>query len=152
MKPPILEHFADLEVELGEIMEVGSGRAGARRIIPIVGGSVKGEKINGEILNLGADWQTIFSDKLAELDTRYAFKTDDGALIEVINYGYRHGPEEVLERIAKGEQVDPDSYYMRTHARLETGDERYSWVNRMLFVGTGERRQSKVHVTLFAVK
>lgn len=152
MKPPILEHFADLEVELGEIMEVGSGRAGTRRIIPIVGGSVKGEKISGEILNLGADWQTIFSDKLAELDTRYAFKTDDGALIEVINYGYRHGPEEVLERIAKGEQVDPDSYYMRTHARLETGDERYSWVNRMLFVGTGERRQSKVHVTLFAVK
>lgn len=152
MKPPILEHFADLEVELGEIMEVGSGRAGTRRIIPIVGGSVKGKKISGEILNLGADWQTIFSDKLAELDTRYAFKTDDGALIEVINYGYRHGPEEVLERIAKGEQVDPDSYYMRTHARLETGDERYSWVNRMLFVGTGERRQSKVHVTLFAVK
>lgn len=152
MKPPILEHFADLEVELGEIMEVGSGRAGTRRIIPIVGGSVKGEKISGEILNLGADWQTIFSDKLAELDTRYAFKTDDGALIEVINYGYRHGPAEILERIAKGEQVDPDSYYMRTHARLETGDERYSWVNRMLFVGTGERRQSKVHVTLFAVK
>lgn len=152
MKPPILEHFADLEVELGEIMEVGSGRAGARRIIPIVGGSVKGEKISGEILNLGADWQTIFSDKLAELDTRYAFKTDDGALIEVINYGYRHGPAEVLERISKGEQVDPDSYYMRTHARLETGDERYSWINKMLFVGTGERRQSKVHITLFAVK
>lgn len=152
MKPPILEYFADLEVELGEIMEVGSGRAGARRIIPIVGGSVKGDKISGEILNLGADWQTIFSDKLAELDTRYAFKTHDGALIEVINYGYRHGPEEVLERIAKGEQVDPDSYYMRTHARLETGDERYSWVNRMLFVGTGERRQSKVHIMLFAVK
>lgn len=152
MKPPILEYFADLEVELGEIMEVGSGRAGARRIIPIVGGSVKGEKISGEILNLGADWQTIFSDKLAELDTRYAFKTHDGALIEVINYGYRHGPEEVLERISNGEQVDPDSYYMRTHARLETGDERYRWVNRMLFVGTGERRHSKVHITLFAVK
>lgn len=152
MKPPILEHFADLEVELGEIMEVGSGRAGARRIIPIVGGSVKGEKISGKILNLGADWQTIFSDKLAELDTRYAFKTDDGALIEVINFGYRHGPAEVLERISKGEEVDPDSYYMRTHARLETGDERYNWVNRMLFVGTGERRQSKVYITLFAVR
>jgi len=150
MKAPALEHFADLEVELGEVMEIGSGRAGARRIIPIIGGKVKGEKISGEILNLGADWQTIFSDDLAELDTRYAFKTGDGALIEVINYGYRHGPKEVLARIAKGEQVDPDSYYMRTHARLETGDERYKWVNKMLFVGVGERRKSTVYVSLFA--
>lgn len=149
---PELHHFCDISAELGPIREMGDGRAGRRRIIPIVGGRVTGPDINGCILNLGADWQTIFADGTAELDTRYAMETDDGALIEVINYGFRHGPADVIERLAAGEEVPPDSYYMRTHARLETGDARYGWVNRMLFVGTGARRASSVLVSLFAIE
>ena len=140
-----------LHVTLDPIREMGMGRAGARRIIPIVGGTVTGPRINGRILNLGADWQTLFADGLAELDTRYAMETDDGATIEIVNYGYRHGPKEVLEAVARGEPVDPASYYMRTHARLETGDDRYAWVNRTLFVGVGARNQSSVKVELYAI-
>ena len=143
-----LEHFCDLEVELGDIIEMGAGRGGMRRIIPIIGGRVRGT-VNGEILNIGADWQTVFPDGLAELDTRYSFRTDDGAIVEIINYGFRHGPKEVIEAIARGEDVDPASYYMRTHARLETGHPEYAWLNRMLFVGSGTRHKSKVHVTLY---
>lgn len=129
----------------------GSGRAGQRRIIPIVGGHVAGARLSGRILNVGADWQTIFEDGLAELNTRYAFETDDGATIEVINYGFRHGPKDVLEAVALGKDVDPASYYMRTHARLETGDPRYNWVNRTLFVGVGARLQQSVRIDLYAL-
>jgi len=85
------------------------------------------------------------------LDTRYAIETHDGAVIEVINFGFRHGPPEVIAAIARGEDVPHDQYYMRTHARLETGDERYAWVNKMLFVGTGERKKSTVHISLYAI-
>ncbi len=148
---PELDHVCTLHVTLDPIREMGTGRAGARRIIPIVGGTVTGPRINGRILNLGADWQTLFADGLAELDTRYAMETDDGATIEIVNYGYRHGPKEVLEAVARGEPVDPASYYMRTHARLETGDDRYAWVNRTLFVGVGARNQSSVQVELYAI-
>jgi len=149
---PVLDHVCDLTVSLDPIREMGAGRAGQRRIIPIVGGTVTGPKLNGNILNLGADWQTIFADGLAELDTRYAMETDDGALIEIINYGFRHGPPEVLQAIAQGEDVDPSQYYMRTHARLETGDPRYDWVNRTLFVGVGARHEQSVHVRLYAIQ
>jgi hypothetical protein len=148
---PELDHVCTLHVTLDPIREMGTGRAGARRIIPIVGGTVTGPRINGRILNVGADWQTLFADGLAELDTRYAMETDDGATIEIVNYGYRHGPKEVLEAVARGEPVDPASYYMRTHARLETGDDRYAWVNRTLFVGVGARNQSSVQVELYAI-
>ena len=148
---PKLDHVCTLHVSLDPIREMGSGRAGARRIIPIVGGTVTGPRLSGRILNVGADWQTLFADGLAELDTRYAMETDDGATIEILNYGYRHGPKEVLDAVARGEPVDPASYYMRTHARLETGDERYSWVNRTLFVGVGARNQSSVQVELYAI-
>ncbi|MGR3803289.1 DUF3237 domain-containing protein [Marinibacterium profundimaris] len=149
---PNLRHVCDLDVELAPIRDMGRGRGGQRRIIPIVGGTVQGPELQGKILNVGADWQTIFDDGLAELDTRYAMETEDGATIEIINYGYRFGPPEVIAALARGEVVAPTSYTMRTMARLETGDERYDWVNRTLFVGTGARQAEKVHVTLFAVE
>lgn len=149
---PRLEHVCDLTVELDPIREMGAGRAGHRRIIPIVGGTVSGPRLNGHILNLGADWQTIFAGGVAELDTRYAMETEDGATIEIINYGYRHGPQAVLDAVARGEAVSPDAYYMRTHARLETGDPRYDWVNRTLFLGVGARHKQAVQVRLYAIE
>lgn len=149
---PDLKHICDLEVELGPIREMGNGRAGNRRIIPIIGGTVSGPHLQGKILDIGADWQTIFKDGLAELDTRYAMETHDGAIIEIINYGYRFGPPEVLAALARGEDVAPNAYSMRTMAKLETGDERYDWVNKTLFVGTGARQKSAVIVSLFAVQ
>lgn len=149
---PVLAHVCDLYVDLDAIREMGSGRAGQRRIIPIVGGHVTGPRLSGRLLHLGADWQTIWGNGVAELDTRYAMETHDGATIEIINYGYRHGPGEVLAAISRGEEVDPGSYYMRTHARLETGDPRYDWVNRTLFVGRGARLASQVVMSLFALE
>lgn len=138
-------------VTLGPIRKMGLGRAGQRRIIPIIGGQVTGARLSGRILDVGADWQTIFDGGLAELDTRYAMETHDGATIEIINYGFRHGPAEVLQAVARGEDVDPAAYYMRTHARLETGDARYDWVNRTLFAGVGARMADAVKVDLYAI-
>lgn len=149
---PKLEHVCTLIVDLADIRSIGTGRAGSRRTIPIIGGTVTGPHLSGRILNVGADWQTIFDNGLAELDTRYALETHDGATIEIVNYGYRHGPKEVIDAIARGDQVDPASYYMRTHARLETGDPRYDWVNNTLFVGTGARKETSVQVELYAIR
>ncbi len=148
---PQLVHVCDLAVKLGPIREMGQGKAGRRRIIPIIGGAVIGPRLSGAILDVGADWQTIYADGSANLDTRYAFETDDGAVIEIINHGLRHGPAEVLERIAAGEAVPHNQYYMRTHARLETGDPRYGWVNSALFVGTGQRLKDQVMISLFKI-
>lgn len=148
---PKLEWVTDMIVELDPIRAMGQGRAGVRRIIPIVGGTMSGPKLQGKILNVGADWQTLFADGLAELDTRYALETHDGATIEICNYGFRHGPKDVIAAIGRGEDVAPDSYYMRTHARLETGDSRYAWVNHTLFVGVGARKEQSVLMRLHAL-
>ena len=148
---PTLRHVADLTIKLDTIVEMGQGQGGTRRIIPIIGGQVSGPAFSGEIMNVGADWQTIFASGLAELDTRYAFRTDDGAVIEIRNFGYRHGPADVMKKVAAGEDVDPSQYYMRTHARLETGHPDYQWVNNTLFVGVGGRLKSSVMLSLYAV-
>lgn len=149
---PTLEHVCDLNIELAAIREMGHGRGGKRRIIPIIGGTVAGPLLNGKVLNVGADWQTVFSNGVAELDTRYAMETESGATIEIVNYGFRHGPNNIIEAIARGEHVSPDSYYMRTQARLETGDPEYDWVNRTLFTGVGHREKSSVMIGLYAIR
>jgi hypothetical protein len=146
-----LEHSFTLQVELSAPIEMGRGRAGLRRIIPIVGGKALGPDIFGEILNLGADWQTVYTDGAAHLDTRYAVRTADDAIIEVVNIGTRHGPADVMARLAAGEDVDPATYYMRTAARLETGDDRYVWVNHQLFVCAGVRKASAVEIAYYKV-
>jgi len=140
------------EITLADPLDVGDTPAGRRRIIAITGGSFEGERVRGRILPGGADWQIIRADGVAWLDARYTMETHDGALIYVDNQGYRHGPPEVLTRLAAGEPVDPASYYMRTTPWLETGDPRYAWLNRIVCVATGARHAASVILNVFEVR
>lgn len=151
MHAPELRFVCEVRAELAPPLEKGESTGTRWRIIPIVGGTVEGERLSGRILNLGADWQTVYQDGYAELDTRYAIETHDGALIDVRNFGFRHAPPEIMARLVAGEVVDPSLYYMRTQPRLHTGDPRYSWVNRTVFVGTGERLADAVRIGFFEV-
>ena len=151
MPAPRLRPFCTLEVEVGTPRNIGQGRFGQRRIVPILGGRVTGKVVSGTILSGGADWQTV-GDGLTEMSARYAFETADGALIEIIDSGFRHGPAEVMKRMAAGERVSPADYYMRSSARLETGHSEYAWLNRMIFVGTGGRNGPGVQIDLHVVE
>ena len=146
-----LEHATDLTVDLTPPHEMGSCGTGTRRIIPIVGGSATGPLINGEILDVGADWQTVTRDHVAELDARYAVRTHDGAVIEVISRGVRYASAEINARIKAGEEVDPAEYYMRTAIRLDTGHADYAWVNRALFVAKGGKVGNQVRLQVYRV-
>jgi hypothetical protein len=140
------------EITLAPAQELGETPQGRRRIINITGGSFRGERLSGRVLAGGADWQVIRPDGVADLDARYTLETSDGALIYVRNHGYRHGPADVLKKLAAGEDVDPSLYYMRTAPLFETGDARYAWLNRMICVGTGARRKSSVHLEIFEIQ
>lgn len=148
---PTLTYFCTLSVTPGTPLTVGAFHGGTRRAIPIVGGSVSGPGISGRILGTGADWQTLFDNGTAELDARYAFELDDGALIEMRDMGFRHATPDILSRIAAGEDVPVDAYYMRTAARLTTGHPKYDWINHTLFVGRGARRPDGVQIDLYTI-
>ncbi|MGX7894276.1 DUF3237 domain-containing protein [Tsuneonella sp. HG222] len=148
---PALDHAFDLVVELAPSHEMGGGPAGTRRIIPIVGGTASGPMLNGRILDVGADWQTVFASGVADLDARYAVETSDGAVIEIVSRGIRDASPEVAARIAAGEQVPPAEYYMRTAIRLETGHPAYEWVNRCLFLAAGGKSGSTVRLSVYRV-
>jgi hypothetical protein len=147
-----LEPLFRAEITLAPAQELGETPLGRRRIIPITGGTVSGARLSGEVLPGGADWQVIRPDGVADLDARYTIRTADGALVYVRNRGYRHGPPEVIARLARSESVDPSLYYMRTTPRFETGDERYAWLNRIVCVGSGARLAGAVRIDFYAVQ
>ncbi|MDQ2624343.1 MAG: DUF3237 domain-containing protein, partial [Actinomycetota bacterium] len=107
LPPPRIVPFCTLRVELGASLDVGPGRSGHRRVVPIVGGQVSG-RIEGTILDVGADWLTVSPEDVAAMDARYLIQTPDGALVEIVNRGYRFGPPEVMARLASGEPTPPE--------------------------------------------
>jgi Protein of unknown function (DUF3237) len=124
---------------------------GFRRVGVIQGGSFEGERLSGEVLAGGNDWQTIRSDRCIKLDVRLVLRTDDNALIGMTYQALRSGPAEVMERLDKGEVVDPASYYFRMTALFETGAPKYDWINRIIAVGTGGRLAAGPIYSLFEV-
>jgi hypothetical protein len=151
---PGLEFMARFEVNLdAPVLELGQiGSVGKRRIIPITGGKFSGPRLSGTILNNGADWQLVSADGLAYLDTRYALKTNDGALIYIQTRGFRYGPADVMTEVAKGNPVDPNKYYFRVYIQFETGSAAYEWLNRAIGIGAGMRLRNAVIYDAYLVR
>ncbi len=150
--PLRLEPVARATITLAEPLEAGPALLGVRRVIGITGGRFDGPGFGAEILAGGADWQTVAPDGTAIIDTRYSARTDSGHILEIATRGYRHGPPEVLARIAAGEPVAADEYYFRLTADLSTADPALDWVNRTVFVASATRAQADVVYDLFAVR
>ena len=137
-------------VTVAPAVELGVTPIGRRRIIPITGGTVEGPRLCGRVLPGGADWQIIRADGTAELEARYTLEAADGALVSVVNRGYRHGPPEVMARLFAGEPVDPASYYFRCSPTFETAAPAYQWLNRTVFLGSGVRHPDAVEIQIYA--
>ena len=146
-----LVHIADLSVIVGDPIETGETPAGVRRAIPILGGQVTGPKMKGHILSGGADFQILRRDGVTELEARYVIEAEGGAKIYVENKGLRHGPAAAMERLRRGEPVDPALIYFRATPRFETADEKYRWLTRHIFVGDGIRRPNRVELAFYQV-
>jgi len=136
---------------LAGIQKLGATPYGERRIINILGGTVEGPRLKGKILPGGADWQIVRADGVVHLTARYTIETDAGGLILVNSEGYRHGPPEVMARLARDETVDPSLYYFRAFMRFETGDQQASWLNRILAIGRGSRENRAVRIDVHEI-
>lgn len=148
---PQLDFFADLSVLVGKPQEVGTTARGKRRLIPILGGDATGEGWTAKVLPGGADFQLIVDDQLAELDARYCLELDGGDLVYVQNRAIRTGPPELMQRLVRGEPVDPAQIYFRCSPTFETVSPSLRWTMQRLFVGTGARHPDTVAMRFFVI-
>jgi hypothetical protein len=152
MAPALQTRFVfSLAIKVGAPIVAGDFGYGTRRIIPILGGEVRGVGMRGTILPCGADFQTIRPNGFTELEAKYAFELDDGAIVYIENVGIRFGPKQLLDRIAKGESVDPALIYFRSVPKFETGAENYRWLMENLFIGVGARHPDRVEIDVHQV-
>ena len=140
-----------ITARIAEVTSAGDIGTGVRRIIPIIGGEVRGETVNGKVLPFGADFQIIRPSELIELEAKYAFETDDGAVVYVENKGIRFGPVDLLEKLKRGEPVDPKLIYFRTVPKFETGAEKYRWLMEHIFIGSAARHADRVVIDVHQV-
>src|SRR5207244_12007809 len=101
------------QIEVKPPSVIGATPGYDRRIVEMAGGRSEGVSLRGKILSGGSDWQSLRNDGAITINVRLVMETDDGALIGMTYLGMRHGPKEVLDRIARGESVSPSEYYMR---------------------------------------
>jgi len=146
---PRFEYLMNLSVNVGNVVSMGSGPIGERRVVGILGGTFEGSGLRGEVLPGGADWQIARSDGVLDLDARYALKEQAGGVVRVLSQGYRHGPAEVLEALGRGEDVDPAKYFFRTIMRFETGAPYLEWLNRTIAVATAKREAQRVLLSAY---
>jgi hypothetical protein len=131
-------HLLTLTIELNPTIELGETPAGNRRVFSVAGGEFVGDRLRGTILPvIGSDLLLVRTDGSAQQDVRMLLKTDDGDLILMTYRGVRHG--------------SGSEYYLRTAPFFETSSAKYSWINRIVTVGVGERRGASVVYEVFEI-
>jgi hypothetical protein len=136
-------HIFKITLTVPSIVDLGATPYGVRKIAHVTGGQFEGDRLRGTVqAGPGGDWLQLRSDGVLTLDVRLTLETDDKHLIYMNYRGMRHGPKEVLDRLNRGEKVDPASYYFRMVPQFETSSEKYSWINKLVAVATGHREAS----------
>lgn len=86
MSSPRLERFARAVVAINAPQPIGIVDGLQLVMIPIVGGRFEGEW-TADIMPGGADWLRSGSDGTTVVDARYAVRTPDGTVIQILNQG-----------------------------------------------------------------
>jgi hypothetical protein len=121
---PTLEFAFEEIVTLGDNITPGPTAMGGRNIVPITGGTFEGPTIKGTVIPGGWDWQLRRTDGCLSIKADYMLKTDDGAIINVVNQG--------VSCPAVDGKRDP----VRTLPVFEAPLGKYEWLGKSAFVGT----------------
>jgi len=148
---PRLEFVFEARVTIAPTVDMGETPRGHQRMIPITGGAVEGPNFTAEVLPGGADWQIIRPDGVAELTARYVLRTPDGTRIAVVNRALRHAPPDINARLLANEKVDPARVYFRGTPTFASPSPAHDWLNKSIFVCTGERWPDGVKIAFFRV-
>jgi hypothetical protein len=139
-------------VDWRKVIDVGVTPHGIRQIIYIKGGIFEGPKIKGTVLPGGGDWFVRRADQVVEVDVRCVLRTDDNHLIYCRLKGINEMAAEVAIRAITGKSVDSSKYYFRVAAVIETGSEKYAWLNRIVAVGVGNLVPAGVEYKIYMVR
>lgn len=140
-----------IEMKVDQVYKFGG--IGTSHQAGMVGvGRFHGERLRGDVLPGGSDWQTVLADGTILLDAKLPLRTDDGAHIIMSYRGVRAASADVLARMTAGEDVDPREYHFRVNPTFFTSNPRYDWLNRVVAFGLGQRLSTGPVYNVFELK
>lgn len=152
------EFMFEMQGRLAQPIEIGQGPEGIRTILPIAEGTVKGPALAGKVMPMtGADWARVRPDGTLALDVRLAIEAENGDLI-FMTYGGRisadtdAGMEAALDFAKPDPSTGENLYYFRTNPVFETASETYSWLNRIVAIGSGRTGAGGVTYQIYKIK
>jgi hypothetical protein len=146
-----LDFVFELRVAVTDPVRVGRTDSEDLNVTPIVGGTITGPRLSGEVLPIGADWW-VTRGATTQLDARYVVRADDGAAIDVVNRGYWHADRAVEERLREGEDVGEEDLYYRTAFVFQTGAPQHRWLTEAQFVGYARPEPGQVCIRVYRVR
>ncbi len=111
-----------IDVALQTPIVLGDSPLGRRVFIPIMGGTVRGARLQAEILAGGGDRALERVGDVMDIHAHYLIRTLDDVFIEVDNRGHWR-------------EIPGKPPYFVTAPVFSTEDERYRWLTRGLFFG-----------------
>ncbi len=131
---PGLKKLFRAEVILDKTYPLGDVGTGYSEIVTITGGRFEGE-LNGSILDFGGDWGLLHSETVNVMDTRYLFKTEDGALISINCRGRLIMSRAFMASMENDQSLHGEDCYFRQTIEFSTGAEKYKWLNGIVSIG-----------------
>ena len=131
-----LVHEFTFTATLKAPLPIGRGPIGTRMYYEVTGGEIIGDRLRGRLLG-GGEWALIGPDGFLRIDVRLEVETHDGAYLYIQYTGLLELNAAVQSALASGAGTDYGEQYFFTNPRIETGDERYAWVNKTFFIGEG---------------
>ncbi|KAI2688258.1 hypothetical protein DTO027I6_2478 [Penicillium roqueforti] len=153
---PSLELDFRMSIKMNPKVSVGPSVWGQREWVSFIGGQWAGRWGKGVVLPGGQDTQIVTKDSTTNLRASYILQTVDEppAFIIVRTEGWLTGAKDVLEKVIDANMADgvnPGSYKYRVNLSMETGDERYTFLNTLMWIGSGCRRGQEVIFDSFRV-
>ncbi|MCC6559367.1 MAG: DUF3237 domain-containing protein [Polyangiaceae bacterium] len=145
------QHLFTLSLEIGSRRAVGQGPFGYRRITHVTGGRFEGPRISGRVLPGSGDWPLVGPGGALRIDARLTLEASDGEIIYMSYQGICGGPPEVLERLGRGEEVDPSLYHLRVAALFEAAAPQHEWLGYVVAIGVGRRMPGRVEYDVHEV-
>ena len=116
---------------------VGTVQSGVRHYYEMVRGEIEGPRLNARSFGGGADWMLVDADGLMHMNVRTQMRTADETVLCIEYQGPAEPSETMRTAISKSQATAFDDQKIRSVWKIESGDPRYGWVNRSLFVGEG---------------
>ena len=114
--------------------------SGMRMIVEVASATFEGDRIKGKQKGVAAaDWLTVGPEGTGTLDVRATLETDDGAVI----FSYYRGRLDANNPIGSSIYAAP---------LYETGDERYTWINKIQAVAKGKTDGQTLEYDIYEVR